>query len=71
MIKLTCNRGDIELEINGIAVTLMSELCIIVDIVCENMSKEFDNSESLKTQMIRDIANVLLERAKRDEEHRE
>lgn len=71
MIKLTCNRGDIELEINGIAVTLMSELCIIVDVVCENMSKEFDNSESLKTQMIRDIANVLLERAKRDEEHRE
>lgn len=49
MIKLTCNRGKIEATLDGSGLTLMSELCVIVDSVCNSVVEEIDSSGSCKT----------------------
>ena len=67
MVKAMCNLGHTELSVAGTGFIIMSELCCIVDTVCERYTKDEEEADSLKRIMIKQIAHVLLNKAEADE----
>ena len=60
MIKLTINRGDINIdEISGNGVDIMSELCVIVKAVCTAFTEDEKESEKLCSNMVLMVSNAL------------
>ena len=67
MIKVTCDKGELEMSINGNCVTLMSELCVIVDSVCESFTEDEEDSESFKNFMMIEVARALMKKVRNSE----
>lgn len=67
MVKAMCNLGHVELTVNGTGLTIMSELCCIVDTACERFTENEEDADGFKRVMIKEIAYALLREASADE----
>ena len=60
MIKVTANKGEVDVhEVSGNAVQIMTELCCIVAAVCQGWCEDEEDSEGMKTFMIKRVADAL------------
>lgn len=60
MIKLTINKGNCDiLEIEGNGVDIMSELCVIVKVVCTAFTEDEKDREKLCSNMVLMVSNAL------------
>lgn len=60
MVKATCNLGEIEMTVEGTGALIMTELCRIVDAVCERFTEDEEDADSFKRVMIKQVAYALL-----------
>lgn len=67
MVNVKCNLRELSMEIEGNGLTIMSELCYIVDMVCESFTEDEDDPVGFKNAMIRSVAHALLRKVRENE----
>lgn len=61
MIKVTSNEGTVDVhEVSGSVTQIMFEGCCIVAAVCQGWAEDEEDSETIRKNMIEEIARTLL-----------
>lgn len=63
MVNVKCDGAEIEVEIKGSGLRVMTELCCIVDSVCHIFMEDEENSEEMGDMMMIQIATSLRRKA--------
>lgn len=66
MIKVECNKGEMNLGIEGSGLTIMSELCVIVDRVCDAMAEDEEDAKEYKYFIMMQVISALKRKAKEE-----
>ena len=67
MIKVTCNEGQLQMQVEGNGITIMSELCVIIDSVCDSFTEDEEEPKTYKNFMIMEIARALMRKVRDSE----
>ena len=70
MVNVKCDGAELEVEVKGTGIRVMTELCCIVDSVCHIFMEDEENAEEMGDMMISQIASSLKRKVRENAENR-